>query len=146
MCKCTPNKRTPFCGAPGCEMPPQRREDPSRALVYAGILGQIQAVGREHGYAIAVHGSMATDLDLIAVPWTEEAADAEMLIQTLCDRLGGYVPTNLAGDPCSIKPHGRRAYSIHWKPKHDTRHLPDELWDLTNHAYLDISVIPKQTI
>ena len=23
MCKCTPNKRTPFCGAPGCEWPPQ---------------------------------------------------------------------------------------------------------------------------
>lgn len=21
MCKCTPNKRTPFCGAPGCESP-----------------------------------------------------------------------------------------------------------------------------
>lgn len=21
MCKCTPNKRTPFCGAPGCEAP-----------------------------------------------------------------------------------------------------------------------------
>ena len=23
MCKCDPNKRTPFCGAPGCEWPPQ---------------------------------------------------------------------------------------------------------------------------
>jgi hypothetical protein len=21
MCKCTPHKRTPFCGAPGCEWP-----------------------------------------------------------------------------------------------------------------------------
>ena len=24
MCKCTPNKRTPFCGKPGCEMPEQK--------------------------------------------------------------------------------------------------------------------------
>lgn len=24
MCKCTPNKRTPYCGAPGCGWPPQR--------------------------------------------------------------------------------------------------------------------------
>lgn len=24
MCRCTPNMRTPFCGKPGCEWPPQR--------------------------------------------------------------------------------------------------------------------------
>lgn len=24
MCRCTPNKRTPFCGAPGCEWPKQK--------------------------------------------------------------------------------------------------------------------------
>lgn len=24
MCKCTPGVRTPFCGAKGCEWPPQR--------------------------------------------------------------------------------------------------------------------------
>jgi hypothetical protein len=24
MCKCTPNIKTPFCGKPGCEMPPQK--------------------------------------------------------------------------------------------------------------------------
>jgi hypothetical protein len=23
MCRCTPNKRTPFCGKPGCEPPPR---------------------------------------------------------------------------------------------------------------------------
>lgn len=25
MCKCTPERRTPFCGAPGCEMPTQKQ-------------------------------------------------------------------------------------------------------------------------
>lgn len=24
MCRCTPEMRTPFCGKPGCEMPPQK--------------------------------------------------------------------------------------------------------------------------
>lgn len=24
MCKCTPSMRTPFCGKPGCEWPPQK--------------------------------------------------------------------------------------------------------------------------
>lgn len=28
MCKCTPEKRTPFCGAPGCEWPKQNPSEP----------------------------------------------------------------------------------------------------------------------
>jgi hypothetical protein len=27
MCKCTPHKRTPFCGAPGCEWPKSEAHD-----------------------------------------------------------------------------------------------------------------------
>ena len=26
MCKCTPELKTPFCGNPGCESPPQKLE------------------------------------------------------------------------------------------------------------------------
>jgi len=33
MCKCTPGIKTPFCGRPGCEWPPQR--EPDREEVYA---------------------------------------------------------------------------------------------------------------
>jgi len=32
---------------------------------------------RDCGYAIAPHGSLARDLDVIAVPWTEDAVSAE---------------------------------------------------------------------
>lgn len=39
MCKCTPNKRTPFCGAPGCEWPPQAAAKPTIEELEA-ILGQ----------------------------------------------------------------------------------------------------------
>ncbi len=28
MCKCTPEIRTPFCGKPGCEAPPQKIHSP----------------------------------------------------------------------------------------------------------------------
>lgn len=27
MCWCTPNRRTPFCGAPGCVPPPQTHDN-----------------------------------------------------------------------------------------------------------------------
>lgn len=29
MCRCTPNLRTPFCGKPGCEWPPQTAARPT---------------------------------------------------------------------------------------------------------------------
>jgi hypothetical protein len=33
------------------------------------LITPIRAVARQHGYAVAVHGSLARDIDLIAVPW-----------------------------------------------------------------------------
>ena len=32
MCKCTPNKRTPFCGAVGCEWPEQENTNKFKIL------------------------------------------------------------------------------------------------------------------
>jgi hypothetical protein len=32
MCKCTPGIRTPFCGKPGCEWPPQKLEQSDQPL------------------------------------------------------------------------------------------------------------------
>ncbi len=91
---------------------------------------------RKKGYALAAHGSMIRDFDLIAVPWTEEATEPLELILALKDVVSGifhregfdqFLPD---GNPTE-KPHGRRAWSIH----------------LTNSGchgpYLDISVMPK---
>jgi hypothetical protein len=33
------------------------------------LVAPLRATAREHGYALAVHGSLARDIDLIAVPW-----------------------------------------------------------------------------
>lgn len=33
MCRCTPIIKTPFCGKPGCEWPPQPPEDPTEAAL-----------------------------------------------------------------------------------------------------------------
>ncbi len=45
------------------------------ALAYmVGIYPQLVEEARRHGYALAPHGSLQRDLDLIAVPWSEEAA------------------------------------------------------------------------
>ena len=61
---------------------------------------------REHGYALAVHGSMIRDLDLVAIPWTEEASPEEVLIRALIKN-HGLMEGNLAQKE---KPHGRKGY------------------------------------
>ena len=40
MCRCTPEIRTPFCGKPGCEWPPQKAHELDHELV-ARFIGLI---------------------------------------------------------------------------------------------------------
>jgi hypothetical protein len=43
MCQCTPEIKTPFCGRPGCEWPPQRPPEPHPPVVHE-IVGEISAM------------------------------------------------------------------------------------------------------
>jgi hypothetical protein len=75
--------------------------------LYSHRLHDIQACARPLGYAIAIHGSMQRDLDVLAVPWTDFAVTADELVQSLCDALG----CKLSGE-VGLMPHGRRAYTL----------------------------------
>lgn len=103
---------------------PQRQRWPAVANVYARWLQWLPETARQHGYALAVHGSFIRDLDVIAVPWTEDAADPATLAAALAEDIGGHLSVN---DP-ERKPHGRLAWAIR----------------TASHAYLDLSVIPPQ--
>lgn len=105
-------------------------ERPAFPAVYAFMHRILVTVGTEHGYAMALHGSLATDLDVIAVPWTENAAPAEQLIEACIERLGAVDQniTNPGTNP-GRKPHGRLAWSLL----------------LSGHAYVDLSVMPRLT-
>lgn len=70
--------------------------------LYSHRLSDIQEIAHDAGYAIAVHGSMQRDLDLVAVPWVEWAEAPSDLVARLHKSLG-VVP---AGEP-SAAPHGR---------------------------------------
>lgn len=47
----------------------------------------IWSVARRHGYSIGLHGSMKRDCDLIAVPWINNPANPQVLIDDLCTTL-----------------------------------------------------------
>lgn len=77
--------------------------------VYAAALyPQLAEIARHHGYAMAVHGSLARDMDLICIPWTEQAAAPEAVI----DAIMAKFIVKIVGGPPSRKPHGRMAWSL----------------------------------
>lgn len=115
-------------------------KDVSPAATYAALLPDLTAAAREVGYALAPHGSLARDFDLIAVPWTEEAGSAEQLVMRLMSvsgavlRDGGHKSDDGTawvtdpGDAPKRKPHGRLAWSLHLG---------------VSNLYLDVSVMPR---
>jgi hypothetical protein len=108
----------------------------SPASTYVAIIPRLTEAAREVGYAVAVHGSLGRDLDLVAIPWVEEAVSAEKLILCLLAAVGynarlshrqeGKDPTQGNGDIPGKKPHGRLSWSIHFD----------------NGLYVDVSVMP----
>ncbi len=52
----------------------------TNAPLYANLFASMVPIAREHGYALAVHGSVKRDLDLIAVPWVEKPSPPQALV------------------------------------------------------------------
>ena len=101
---------------------------------YDRIIGHVTAVARVNGYAIATHGSLRRDIDLVAIPWIENAVSPEALVEELQSLINAI---EIDHDPESfamlkkdvaptVKPHGRIAVSIY---------LP--------YTYIDLSVMPR---
>lgn len=119
-------------------------KDPTRAPFYAAMYHGLCEAARRHGYALAIHGTVTSDLDLIACPWTNEAAPAEVVKDALmahinaCDYEGSLVRFGLSPDharqiaertkaDCAAKPHGRLAWNLY----------------LGNGCKVDLSVWPR---
>ena len=107
-------------------------------LNYASFYAQMLPILRERakacGYALAIHGSMGRDLDIVAVPWIEAAVSEEELVKAIAEVAGCFVPTDhvresgvIYSNP-ALKPHGRRAWTVSWG----------------GHAYIDLSVMARQ--
>jgi hypothetical protein len=86
---------------------------PARA-VYERVITHLRAVARTHGYALAVHGSLGRDVDLLAAPWVEGASTPEELAEAL--RAGAETVLGAAYilRPGAEKPHGRRAWTFYY--------------------------------
>jgi hypothetical protein len=105
------------------------------------LIDPLKEAARTHGYALAVHGSLQKDIDLIAVPWTEEAIPPQELAEVIrakAEELTGYAqlkdllkddPYHNGGCP-GYKPHSRLCWAFQ---------LPGGPW-------IDLSVTPTSHV
>jgi hypothetical protein len=91
----------------------------------AGLYPKLAELFRECGYALAVHGSLRNDFDLVAVPWIDDAADPDYVIEIIYNNFA--MDKNRPPKP-EAKPHGRVAYTVHMS---------------FGHCKLDISFTPR---
>lgn len=89
---------------------------PTLAPAYVLLFPGLAELAQSKGYALAIHGSVSTDLDFVAAPWTDEAVSAEELAMAFFDyaKLFGGQPWQ-AGHKIlqpEKKPHGRLAWII----------------------------------
>jgi hypothetical protein len=101
-----------------------------RAVHYGVLYPKLREVAHRLGYALTLHGSLQTDLDVVAVPWVEDAAPEQELVTALVEACGGYL---VAGRGEGVerfrtrKPHGRQVWTIH----------------LDRAGYIDLGVMPR---
>lgn len=77
------------------------------------ILEPMRRVAQDAGYALTVHGSLARDIDLVAIPWVDHnVRDADYLVDRLCAAVAAIVGRCNPMKDWTEKPHGRRAKTI----------------------------------
>ena len=94
------------------------------------LIRPLRERAKDLGDALAIHGSLARDIDLIAVPWTERAHPPASLANGLKQVLEKLYPIGLevgpSDEPAKRKPHGRLCWS----------------WWVRSWTYIDLSVYP----
>lgn len=93
---------------------------------YAVLYDSMKKAALDLGYALAIHGSMHSDMDLIAVAWTEDARPHEELAAAINACIGETVWGERFQKEHAQRPHGRIVYSL----------------CILGGWYIDLSVIP----
>jgi len=103
---------------------------------YAKTFTVARCIAWSEGYAMLLNGSFTRDLDLLAVPWTEHAAEPEHLVKRIVLALDDLeVLTKRPGElsQANERPHGRLSWTLTFKTFGDPR-------------FVDLSVMPRAAL
>ncbi len=84
-----------------------------RPALYATAYGLMRPIAYEAGYTLAVHGSLKSDMDIVAIPWTSEAVSADDLIKRFVEELK-FMDLTEEKESRSARPHGRLCVLLAW--------------------------------
>ena len=84
----------------------------NNAIFWIFRFPEIRQIAAECGWAIGVHGSITHDLDLMAMPWTENHTTADELAQRLTDTNEPHFLRPYEKSKPGDKPNGRIVYTI----------------------------------
>lgn len=107
--------------------------EPRTKEIYNALIPALRMMAERCGYAITVHGSLKTDIDLVACPWRNHPIDAHSLAAKVAEVIKvivGVARVDL--DKPVKKPCGRLAWAIHTTPEGMDHYGP----------YIDLSVMP----
>ena len=99
-----------------------------KPVFYAVLYNSMRQAALDCGYALALHGSMQSDMDLMAMPWVEDAKSEEDLVKALDDCIGHTVWKDMRWKHREEKPHGRVSYTI----------------AILGNWHIDLSIMPRR--
>ncbi|MDE3249843.1 MAG: hypothetical protein KGO82_14355 [Bacteroidota bacterium] len=111
----------------------------AKPVFYATAYLPLKEIAREKGYNLLINGSLNRDMDLVAIPWSDEPAKEVDLIKAF----DLYLRDTCYADGCEehgymhkVLPGGRSSWVINLNRRIRWNNLTDEQW------YLDISITP----
>lgn len=84
----------------------------SRAVFYSILWPSMRKAAIDLGWALALHGSLENDMDIMGMPWTEDCKSHQELAKAISDCLGDTVWREHRLTPHYTKPHGRVVYTM----------------------------------
>lgn len=84
----------------------------SRAVFYSILWPSMRKAAIDLGWALALHGSLENDMDIMGMPWTENCKSHQELAKAISDCLGDTIWREHHLTPHYTKPHGRVVYTL----------------------------------
>jgi hypothetical protein len=84
-----------------------------RAVFYACMWNDFRQAALQCGWALGLHGSLASDMDIMAMAWTENAKPVEEMIAALEDCMTKPDERDFKTTCSTDKPNNRVVYTIH---------------------------------
>ena len=83
-----------------------------RPAFYAAMWDDIRNCAMDYGWAVALHGSLASDMDIMAMPWTENAVPFLRLVCYIAELFDGNKLSENYSITYHEKPHNRVVATI----------------------------------